>query len=90
MADVAQMTRQGWSTRRIAFVLYPFGAGAAAVNVFFASLIFSWVGGPVIATGWSIVLGGLIGAPATWAFARHIRRLMDEADGTAPSAMGVD
>lgn len=74
------MTRAGWSTGQIALALYPFGAGAAAVNVFFASLIFSWLGGPVATTAWSIGLGCLIGAPATWAFARHIRHLMDVAD----------
>lgn len=74
------MTQSGWSTRMIALALYPFGAGAAAVNVFFASLIFSWVGGPVASTTWSIVLGCLIGVPATWYFARHIRRLMDTAE----------
>ena len=76
------MTRQGWSETQIALALYPFGAGAAAVNVFFASLILSWIGGPVLSTGWSIALGSLIGAPATWYFARHIRHLMDEADAT--------
>ncbi|MBO9400164.1 NnrT protein [Shimia sp. R9_3] len=76
------MTQAGWSTQRIALALYPFGAGAAAVNVFFLSLIFSWVGGPVVSTGLSILLGALIGAPATWYFARHIRHLMDVADGT--------
>lgn len=79
------MIRQGWSTRRIALALYPFGAGAAAVNVFFASLIFSWVGGPVASTAWSLGLGCVIGAPATWYFARHIRHLMDVADGKEAS-----
>lgn len=76
------MTRQGWSANKIALVLYPFGAGAVGVNVFFASLIGSWVGGPVLSTFWSTILGGIIAIPATLAFARHIRRLMDEADGT--------
>lgn len=74
------MTRPGWSTRRIALALYPFGAGAAAVNVFFASLIFSWVGGPVLTVGASIGLGALLGVPATWYFAKHIRHLMNVAD----------
>ena len=74
------MKRQGWSTPQIALALYPFGAGAATVNVFFASLIFSWIGGPVASTAWSIGLGCVIGAPATWYFARHIRGLMDRAD----------
>jgi hypothetical protein len=74
------MTRRGWDVPRIALALYPFGAGAAAVNVFFASLIGSWVGLPVLSTPVSIVLGALIGLPATWWFAGHIRRLMDEAN----------
>lgn len=77
------MTRRGWSTMQIALALYPFGAGAAAVNVFFASLILSWIGGPVLSTALSIALGCLIGAPATWYFARHIRHLMDVADAGA-------
>mgnify|MGYP000206333270 CR=1 FL=1 len=71
------MTQEGWPTRKIALVLYPFAAGAMATNVFFASLIGTWVGLPVVSTGWSIVFGAIIGVPATWAFARHIRTLMD-------------
>jgi hypothetical protein len=78
----AERPQAGWSTGQIALALYPFGAGAAAVNVFFASLIFSWVGGPIASTVGSIALGCLIGAPATWYFARHIRHLMDVADRT--------
>ncbi|MBQ0806143.1 MULTISPECIES: NnrT protein [unclassified Sulfitobacter] len=50
-----------------------------AVNVFFASLIGSWVGLPVLSLLWSIGIGAVIGVPATIAFARHIRRLMDKA-----------
>ena len=72
--------QSGWGARRIALALYPFGAGAMAVNVFFASLIGSWVGLPVLSTGWSVAFGCAIGAPTTLAFARHIRRLMDEAE----------
>jgi divalent metal cation (Fe/Co/Zn/Cd) transporter len=74
------MTGQGWSTAKIAVVLFPFGAGAMAVNVFFASLIGSWIGLPVLSTLWSIAIGAVIGVPATWAFARHIRGLMDRAE----------
>jgi hypothetical protein len=74
------MTRSGWPVRGIALVLYPFGAGAMAVNVFFASLIGSRVGLPVLSSPASIVIGAMIGAPATWWFARHIRNLVDEAD----------
>ena len=77
------MNKRGWSTRQIALALYPFWAGAMGVNVFFAALIFSWVGGPVLSTGWAFALGCVIGVPATWAFARHIRHLMDLADDRA-------
>ena len=74
------MTQAGWSTRKIALVLYPFGAGAAAVNVFFAALIFNWIGGPILSTGLSILIGAVLGVPATWFFAKHIRHLMDVAN----------
>lgn len=74
------MKRQGWSTFKIALALYPFGAGAAAVNVFFASLILGWLGGPILSAGQSILVGCLLGAPATWYFAKHIRHLMDVAE----------
>ena len=74
------MSQSGWSSGRIALVLYPFAAGAAGVNVFFAALIGSWLGGPVLSTGWSFAAGCVIGVPATFAFARHIRRLMDVAE----------
>ena len=60
--------------------LYPFGAGAMGVNLFFASLLGSWLGWPVL-TPWQAAAGGLvIGLPATWAFACHIDRLIREAD----------
>lgn len=60
--------------------LYPFAAGAMGVNLFFASLIGSWLGWRVL-TPWESAFGGLlIGLPATWAFACHIVRLMKEAD----------
>jgi len=74
------VTQQGWSTRTIALVLYPFAAGAMATNVFFASLMGSWIGLPVLSSLWSLGLGALIGVPATWAFARHIRTLMDKSE----------
>ena len=74
-----------WSAPRIAIVLYPFGWGAMAVNVFFASLIGSWIGLPVLSTGWSIVIGAAVAIPATYAFARHIRGLMEIAEKKATS-----
>jgi hypothetical protein len=67
----------------LTLVLYPFGAGAMAVNVFFASLIWSWAGWPVL-TPLQSVLGGLaLGIPVTYAFARHIHALMTKADASS-------
>ena len=74
------MSKSGWPTHKIAIALYPFGVGAMATNVFFASLIGSWVGLPVLNAFWSITLGALIALPATWAFAQHIRTLMDRSE----------
>ena len=68
------------SLTRLTLILYPFGAGAMAVNLFFASLIASWLGLPVLTPVQSVMGGAVLGIPATWAFARHIRRLMDKAD----------
>lgn len=73
--------QQGWSHPKVALILFPFAAGAMAVNVFFASLIGSWAGFPVITPGASIVIGSIIGVPVAWYFARHISKLMDRADG---------
>ena len=69
--------RPGW---RLLAAIYPFAAGAAAVNLFFLSLILSWLGLPVITPNLSVLGGLVIGVPATWAFARHIRRLIAEAE----------
>ncbi len=78
------MTRRdnSWSIWKITAALYPFGVGAFAVNVFFASLIGTWLGGPVLSTTWSIIIGALIALPATYYFAAHIKNLMQQADGT--------
>ncbi|MCT8160156.1 NnrT protein [Pseudoruegeria sp. SHC-113] len=67
-------------TTRLTLALYPLGAGAMAVNVFFASLLGSWIGLPVLSTTTSILLGALIALPATWAFARHMIHLARKAD----------
>ncbi|MBV1896373.1 MAG: NnrT protein [Rhodobacteraceae bacterium] len=70
----------GWSVWRIALVLYPFGSGAMALNVFFASLIGSWLGWPVLGLWPSLIIGAVFGLPATYWFARHIKVLMHKAD----------
>ena len=65
---------------RLVAALYPFGAGAAAVNLFFASLIASWIGWPVLSPYQAVGGGLVLGVPATWAFARHLTQLMRRAD----------
>ncbi|POF30496.1 NnrT protein [Roseibium marinum] len=72
--------RKPWPGWKLLVGLYPFGAGAAAVNLFFASLIFSWIGWRVLTPHEAIAGGLVLGLPATWAFARHIRGLMDKAE----------
>lgn len=69
--------RPGW---RLVAAVYPFAAGAAAVNLFFLSLILSWIGLPVLSPGLSVVGGLGLGLPAAIVFAGHIRRLMARAD----------
>lgn len=67
-------------SRTLFAALYPFGAGAMGVNLFFASLIGSWLGWPVLSP-WQAAAGGLVlGLPATYAFACHIERLKRQAD----------
>ncbi|SEQ48128.1 hypothetical protein SAMN04488092_107135 [Thalassovita taeanensis] len=75
------MNQRSMSVAKIALLLFPFGAGAMSVNVFFASLIGSWVGLPVLSATWSMILGSAIGGPTTWIFSRHIRALMEQANG---------
>ncbi len=69
-----------WGVNKLTVVLYPFGAGAMAVNCFFLSLIGKWFGLPVLSTSQSIVFGSLVALPLTWLFARHVRNLMDVAE----------
>ncbi|UWQ48943.1 NnrT protein [Leisingera caerulea] len=66
---------------RLLAALYPFGAGAAAVNIFFASLIASWIGWRVLTPYESVIWGLLLGVPLTYVFSRHIERLKRQADG---------
>lgn len=77
-SEFKQPPNPGW---RLLAAVYPFAAGAMAVNLFFLSLVGSWIGWPVLTPGWSVAGGMALGAPAAWAFARHLRRLMAQADG---------
>ena len=69
--------RPSW---RLLAALYPFGAGAVAVNLFFASLITQALGWRVLTPYEALVWGLPLGIPASWYFGRHIVRLIKEAE----------
>ncbi len=69
--------------RRILLILallYPLGAGAVAINAFFASLIASALGARVLTPVEACIVGLLAGLPVTYAFACHIAALIRQAD----------
>jgi hypothetical protein len=84
MVGPPQMSRAG-----LTLILYPFGLGAMAVNLFFASLIGSWFGLPVLSPWQSVAGGAILGAPASWLFSCHIKRLMAKADQIASQPDGI-
>lgn len=69
-----------WSVWKIALVLYPLGAGAAAVNIFFIGLMLQVFDFTVFSPWTSIIAGAIVGVPFTYLFSRHIRKLLDEAN----------
>ncbi len=73
------MTDRAWGVGKITAVLYVFGAGAVAVNLYFASLIASWMGFSVIAPLQAVIGGAILGLPVSWLFAQYIKSLMDQA-----------
>lgn len=71
---------RGWGVGALTLVLYPFGAGAVAINLYFLTLITSFLNWDVMSPNMAVIGGAILGVPATWVFARHIRALMDRAD----------
>lgn len=69
-----------WSVTRLAVVLYPFAAGAVAINLFLLGLMWQAIGLPALSPVMSVLLGLPLGIPATWAAARWVRGLIDEAE----------
>lgn len=68
-----------WSRRKIAMVLYPFAATAVAINLFLLSLMSQAIGLPALPPLLALALSLPLGIPATWAFARWVEGLLDEA-----------
>ena len=61
-------------------MLYPLSAGAMAINVFLLGLMGQAVGFEAIDPVTSVLIGLVVGVPATWWFGARFRALMDEAD----------
>lgn len=74
------MTEGRWPVWKLAILLYPFSAGAVAINLFMLSLMFQVFGLDVITPEGSVILGLILGVPATWGAGKWARHLMDEAD----------
>jgi len=61
-------------------MLYPFAAGAVAINLFLLGLMWQAVGIPALAPVICVILAVPLGVPAAWASARWVRHLIDEAE----------
>ncbi len=70
-----------WPVWKLALLLYPLSAGAVAVNIFMLALLGRWLGLPELSPVTSVMVGLVLGVPATWATGRWVRGLMDTADG---------
>lgn len=72
-----------WPVTRLAVLLYPFVALAAAVNLFFLGLMGRAVGAPDVTPIQALWLGLVVGLPVSVWAGRWVRRMMDEADRNA-------
>ncbi len=77
---MTQGPRKRWPVWKITAALYPLGFGAAAINIFFIGLLVQAVGMNAFSPMLSIIAGAIIGVPFTWLFARHIHKLITQAE----------
>lgn len=61
-------------------MLYPFVAGAVAINLFLLGLMWQAVGIPALSPVACVILSVPLGIPASWATARWVRLLIDAAE----------
>ncbi len=73
-------TPRPWPLWKIALVLYPFAAGAAAINLFFLGLLGQAIALPALSPMASLGLGLVLGLPLACLAARWVRRLITEAE----------
>ena len=69
-----------WSSAKIAVVLYPLAAGAAAVNIFFFGLLVQHMGFSAFDPFWAIGAGIVFGVPFAWVAGRWFGTKIDEAE----------
>jgi len=65
---------------KLAIVLFPLAAGAAAINIFFIGLMSQRLGIPAFTPVQSVLAGLVFGLPLTWIAARWFLRKIDEAE----------
>ncbi len=69
-----------WSLLKLALALYPFMVGAMAINLFMLSLLWAWVGFPVLNPVRATTGGCIIAIPVSYVFARRVRDLIAQAN----------
>lgn len=77
---MAQERGDRWPIWKLGLLVYPFATAAVAINLFMLGLLWQWVGLPALAPMTALWLSLPLGLPATWAGARWLRRLIDEAE----------
>ena len=74
------MSEHRWPVWKLAVLLYPFAAGAVAINLFLLFLMLQVFGIAAISPSLSVLASIPLGVPAAWASGKWARALMDEAD----------
>lgn len=72
-----------WPVWKLSVAVYPFAAGAAAVNLFFLFLMGQAIGLRALSTSESVIAGIILGVPFAWIGARWLRGMIDEAEDSA-------
>ena len=76
------MAKDGrWPAWKLGLLLYPFSAGAVAINLFLLGLMAQVVGWEALSPRMSLWGGAILGVPATYWAGAWVRRLIDRADG---------
>ncbi len=72
--------QNSWPVWKISLVVYLPAAGAAAVNIFFLSLLLQRFGLAALSPVMSVFLGAIFGVPFAWVGGRWFRHMIDKAE----------